>query len=68
MRAGGEPAQQMFGADDGEGEGLRGAVERGRDHEAAGLQQGCAIGEKAGGIGDVLYDFEGEDDVEAFLF
>ena len=64
MRALRQPAQDVFGADDGEAEGFQRAVERGDEDQPAGLEQPGAGRDEGGGIGDMLDDLHVEDDVE----
>ena len=66
MRAARQPAEHIFRADDGESMRLQRAVERGDEHEASRLQHGCAIGEEAHRVGDMLDHLHVEDDVEGF--
>ncbi len=67
MGAAGEPAQDVFGADNGEGEGLRGAVDGGNEHQAAGLEHRGAAFQEQIQVGDVFDDFHVEDDIEALV-
>lgn len=66
MRAPRQPTQDIFGADDRQRERARSAIERRADKDAAGLNEGTEGGEEGIAIGDVLDDFEREDDVKAF--
>ena len=66
MGAARQPAQHVFGADDGERKALPVAVQ-GRDHhQAAGLEHRRAALEEHADIGDVLDHFHRQHDIEAF--
>ena len=60
-----QPAQQIFGPEDGEGEGFRRPVEGRDDEQPAGRHQRRGRRHEAGDIADMLDDLHGEDDVEA---
>ena len=65
MRADGEPAQDVFGADDGERIGLQRAVEGGEDHHAAGLHERRHALDEGRHVGHVLHHFEQQHGVVA---
>ena len=60
-----QPAQDVFGADDGEEPRLHRAVDRGGDHHPAGLQDRRTGGDEGRHVGDVLDHLQDRDDVEA---
>ncbi len=62
--AGLEPAQHIFGPDDGERKALQRAVEGRGEEEPAGLQERGGLGDEARRIGDMLDDLHRGDDVE----
>src|SRR5260221_13612170 len=65
MRAGRQPGQGGFVAEDTKDEGLGRAVERRGNEGAAGPDEACGRGEEQRRVGDVLDDFEGEHGIEA---
>ena len=60
-----QPAQQIFGPEDGKGEGFRRPVEGREDEQPAGRHQRRGGRHEAGHIADMLDDLHGEDDLEA---
>src|ERR1700730_2992519 len=65
VRAAGQPTEEILGADNGQGKGPGGAVQRGSAESAPWLHQSADTSQENGGIGDVLDDLEGQYDVEA---
>src|SRR5207237_10186828 len=64
MRTTRQPAQQVFGTDDCQRKGLRGAVQGRADKDPARPDQGTEPGEERLAIGDVLDDCQREGNVE----
>ena len=60
------PAQDVFGAHDGEREAFARAIECGDEQQAAGLHHCGRMRNEHAHIGDMLDHLHGEDDVEAF--
>jgi aspartate kinase len=67
VRAARHPAQQIFGADDGEGERPRGAVDGGGDERTAGAHESRRRGEKDRGFSHMLDDFQRQHRIEALV-
>ena len=64
MRAGGQPAQHILGADDGQQIGFYGAVDGRNEHKPAGADESGADFEKCRGVGHVFDHLEAEHGVE----
>ena len=64
MSAARQPAQDIFRTDNCKGEGLCGAVEGGKDHGAAILEQGAARTQEQRPVGHMLHHFHIENGVE----
>jgi hypothetical protein len=65
MGAARQPAQHVFGTDDGQGKAFERAVERGDDHQAGRLHHLGATAHEQRQVGHVLHHLHGEHDVEA---
>ncbi|SIT53206.1 conserved hypothetical protein [Mesorhizobium prunaredense] len=59
-----QPAQHIFGADNGQAQRLQRAVDGGDEHDAAGLEHLAAFGHEQVDVGNMLDHFHVEDDVE----
>ena len=59
-----QPAQDVFGADLGQGQGLDRAVQGGDDHQAVRRQHGRTGAQEIPRIGDMLDHFHIEDHIE----